>query len=232
MFAKHKVWHIGFGLALASARAIALAFALAFALAACSAAPTAAPTLAPTIDTKPTFDAISTQAAQTVVANLTLTAPSATPIVPTNTVAPTNTVPPAPTDTPAPTSTPTRVFIPWTQTPTPTQAAYACAITGVSPASTDKITVNQDFDGKWTLKNTGTKTWVSSNVDIRYIDGEKFQKKTDVVDLGSDVAPNGTYTVVVDMVAPSNDGTHSTRWGLTLEDGSICYLSLTINVSK
>ena len=224
MFSNHKVWNFVLGLALAAA--------LASTLAACSAAPTAAPTLAPTIDTKPTLDTVSTQAAQTVVANLTLTAPSATPIVPTNTVAPTNTVPAVPTDTPAPTSTPTRVFIPGTQTPTPTQAAYACTVTGVSPSSTDKITVNQDFDGKWTLKNTGTKTWSSGNVDIHYVDGEKFQKKTDIVDLGSDVAPNGTYTVVVDMKAPSNDGTHTTRWGLTLEDGSVCYLSMTLNVSK
>ncbi len=220
MFAKHTVWHIGLGLLLA------------ISIAACGAAPTAAPTPAPTIDTKPTLDAVSTQAAQTVIANLTLTAPSATPVIPTNTAVPTNTQPPAPTDTPAPTATNTRVFIPWTQTPTPTQAAYACKVTSVSPGSGDTIKVNADFDGKWSITNTGTKTWSSGNVDIHFVDGEKFQQNGDIIDLGNDVAPNGTYTVVIDMKAPSNDGTHTTHWALTLEDGSTCNLNMTINVSK
>ncbi len=223
MFFKHNVWHIGLGLLLA------------FTLAACGAAPTVVvPTLAPTVDTKPTLDAVSTQAAQTVVANLTLTAPSATPIVPTDTTVPTSTQPPAPTDTPAPTATNTRVFIPWTQTPTPTQAAYACKITGVSPSSSDKITVNQDFDGKWSVTNTGTKTWNSGNTDVRFVDGEKFQKDPNkvLIDLPGDVSPNGTTTIIIDMKAPANDGTHTTKWGIYLEDGTVCTLSMTLNVSK
>lgn len=203
-------------------------------LAGCSAAPVAVtPTQAPTVDPKPTFDAISTQAVQTMAANLTLNAPTATPIVPTDTpVPPTSTVPPLPTNTPAPTNTPTRAFIPWTATPTATQAAYACSVTDVSPKASDKITVDQDFDAKWSLKNTGTKTWAAGNTDIAYSSGTKLHTGGDLVDLGSDVAPNGTYTVVVDMKAPGSDGTYTTSWAMTLEDGSVCTLSLTINVVK
>jgi len=199
-------------------------------LAGCSPAPTPSPTAVPTIDPQPTFNAIATQAVQTMVADLTLNAPTATPVTPTATPAPTET--PAPTNTPAPTETPTRVFIPWTATPTATQAAYACTVTGVSPTTSDTIKVDQDFDAKWSLKNTGTKTWIAGNTDIGFIDGTKFQTSGDLFDLSSDVAPNGTYTVVIDMKAPSSDGTYSAQWGIFLEDGSVCTLNLKINVSK
>lgn len=184
----------------------------------------------PTIDPLPTFNAVSTQAAQTVVAELTKNAPTATPIIPTETPAPTNT--PAPTETPAPTSTATRVFIPWTQTPTATVAAYGCTVTSVSPKSSDTIKVDQDFDASWTVKNTGTQTWVSGNVDILFGSGTKMQTSGDAFDLQHDVAPNGTYTFTVDMKAPSNDGSYSTSWGIHLEDGSVCTMSLNISVSK
>ncbi len=202
-------------------------------LSACGIVPTATPTPSPTVDMKPTFDAIANQAVQTMIANLTLNAPTATPIPPTNTPAPTETnTPVLPTETPAPTSTPTRVFIAWTHTPTPTQPAYNCTVTGVSPSSSDTIKVDQDFDGKWTVKNSGLKTWSAENTDARYIEDTKFHTGGGIVDLASDVAPNGTYTIVIDMKAPSGDGKYTTKWGLYLEDGSVCTLSMTINVSK
>jgi hypothetical protein len=199
----------------------------------CNAAPTATPTAAPTVDQKPTFDAVSTQAVQTMVANLTLNAPTATQTsLPTDTPAPTATTPPQPTNTPAPSETPTRVFIPWTKTPTATQAVYNCTVTSVSPTTSTTIKVNQDFDAKWTVKNSGVNTWVSSNTDVRYIDGTKMYDGGDVRDLSSDVAPNGTLTFVLDMKAPGSDGTYSTNWGIYLEDGTVCTLALKINVTN
>jgi hypothetical protein len=220
MASKSRVWTF-----------LALAL-LALALAACSAAPTAlpTPTQAPTIDPQPTFDAIATQSAQTVVANLTLSAPTATPVPPTETPAPTPTT--GPTNTPAPTATATRVFIPWTATPSATAVVYGCTVTDVSPKSTDTIKVDQDFDAKWTLKNTGSETWISSNSDFRFTGGTKLHQGGDLVDLKSDVAPNGTYTLTMDMRAPAGDGTYKTSWELVLGDGSVCALNMTINVTK
>lgn len=220
MYSKTLVWNF------------LLVLTLAAALAGCGAAPevaTPTSTTAPTVDPKPTFDAVSTQAAQTVIANLTLNAPTFTPVVPTETLAPTNT--PAPTDTPAPTVTNTRVFIPWTHTPTPTQPAYGCMVTSVSPEPGATKKVDEEFDGKWTVKNTGTETWNSGNVDIKFSDGTRFQTSADAFDLEHDVAPNGTYTFTVDMKAPSNDGSYSASWGIYLEDGSVCTLNLRINVT-
>jgi len=219
MYSKTMVWKILSGLIVIAA------------LAGC-AAPTAMPTSTPvpTVDPQPTFNAVSTQAVQTAMADLTLSAPTATPVTPTSMATATNT--PAPSETPTLTSTATREFIPWTKTPTPTQAAFSCAVTNVSPKSSDTVKVDADFDGSWTVKNTGTETWNAGNTDIRYSDGTKFQTSGDLQDLANDVAPNGTYTITIDMKAPSSNGTYTTTWGVYLEDGSVCPLNLTINVSN
>lgn len=201
-------------------------------IAGCSPAPTPSPTLVPTIDPQPTFDAIATNAVQTMAADLTRNAPTATPVIPTDTPVPPTETPALPTNTPAPTETPTRVFIPWTATPTPTQPAYACTVTNVSPSSSTTIKVDQDFDAEWSLKNAGTQTWVAGNTDIRFIEGTKLQTAGDIFDLQSNVAPNGTYKVTIDMKAPGSDGTYSASWGIYLEDGSVCTLNLKISVTK
>ncbi len=82
-------------------------------------------TLEPTIDTQPTLQMVQTEAAQTVIADLTQKAPSSTPVVITDTPAPTDT--PVPTNTPENTATfteippsPTSTRIPATSTPAPT----------------------------------------------------------------------------------------------------------------
>ncbi len=207
-------------------------------LAGCGAGPTVAPTFtqAPTTDPRPTFDAIASQAAQTVIAELTVNAPPTnTPVPPTETPVP-PTATPAVTDTPAPTSTPTRVFIPWTLTPTATQPAYGCTVTNVTPKSSDTIKVDQEFDAAWTVQNTGTQPWLAGNTDIAFVGGAALHDRpsdsSDLRDLTSDVAPNGTYTVTIDMQAPSGDGTHTTSWAIQLEGGATCQLNLTINVTR
>ncbi len=208
-------------------------------LSACSASPAAStPTAAPTQNLQPTLDQIGTQAVQTFVANLTLTAPTITPtLAPTNTPAPTDT--PAPSNTPLPpTASPTRTYIPWTLTPvhsaTPTYTAtpvgYACSITSASPASTVSLKVGSDFDGKWVVENTGTQTWFMSSVDIKYISGTKFQTKGDLFDLKSDVADGISYTVVIDMLAPSTAGSYQATWALVQGNLSICTLNVGITV--
>jgi hypothetical protein len=202
-------------------------------LAGCSNAPTAttaAPTTAPTNNQQnlqPTFNAIATQAAQTVIANLTQNAPTATPVTPTNTALPSAT--PAPSNTPLPPATQTATFVPWTLTPTP--AAYACSITSVSPSANSQYTSGANFDGIWVVKNTGTQKWLSAETDARWSSGEKLQKSGDIQDLKNDVAPNESYTVSMDMVAkPTSVGTYTTTWVLITGKITICTLNITIVV--
>lgn len=191
------------------------------------AAPTATPV--PTVDMAPTLVALQAQAVQTVYAQMTASAPTATPVTPTSTA--TNTLVPTQTFTPAPpTATPTATFRPWTLTPaySATPNTYSCKVTSVSPASNSEIKVGESFDGKWVVKNTGTKTWTTNEMDISFASGTNFQKSgATLVDLGADVAPDNSYTVVIDMVAPANTGTYSTSWTMN-QEGVVCTLNLTI----
>ncbi len=210
-------------------RLLAMVMLVAF-LAGCNASPTAtvAPTTAPataapTVDQQPTFNAIKTQAVQTVVANMTQNAPTAAPATATNTAQPTAT--PLPTNPPA-TSTPT--FIPWTLTPTP--GPYSCSITSTSPASTTSYATNADIDGVWVVKNNGTQTWLSGETDVRYSSGTKLQKNGDILDLKNNVAPGESYTVGIDMRTPTSAGTYTTSWIIITGKTTICTLNLTVKV--
>ena len=203
-------------------------------LAACSGAPAqSTQTTGPTVDVQPTLDQIGTQAAQTIIAGMTLNAPTATPVVPTDTPMPTETATPVMTNTPVPpTNTPTATWIPWTSTPaySPTPPGYACSVTSTSPASGASLKVNSEFDGKWVVKNTGTKAWEKSAVDIKYVSGTKFQTKGDLFDLGADVASKDSYTIIVDMLTPKTAGSYKASWAVVQDSLTLCTLSLNINV--
>ncbi len=203
-------------------------------LASCSGGPAVpTPTASPTVDLQPTLDQIGTQAAQTIVAGITQSAPTATEIMPTNTPAPTET--PTLTSTPLPpTNTPTATYIPWTSTPvhSPTPLGYACSITSSSPASGATLKAGSDFDGNWVVKNTGTQTWIQSSIDIRYISGTKFQTKGDLFDLKNDVASGASYTVIIDMLAPTDAGSYQASWALVQGSLTICTLNVNITVVK
>jgi hypothetical protein len=192
--------------------------------------PTPTPTAMPTVDQQPTFDALRTQAVQTAVVDMTRNAPTATPVTPTATEQPTAT--PAPTNTPQPTAVPTATYIPWTSTPiyTATPVENACSITEVTPASSTILAKRADFDGKWIVKNIGSRTWESESVDIVYKSGTKLQKLYDAEDLQTNVPYGSSLTVIVDMTAPADAGKYSTTWAIVRGSVTICTLDLTITV--
>ena len=193
------------------------------------AATTVAPTAAATVDLQPTFNAIKTQSAATVVAALTQNAPSATPVPPaTATQPPLPTATPAPSNTPLPLATATAKAVLTAWTLVPTQAAYSCVVTGYSPKTSVSYPPSSNFDVQWVVKNTGTNRWLASETDFRYVDGVKMQKTGDVMDLKTDVAPNASYTLGIDMVAPTSAGTYRITWQLTYGNISICTLALDV----
>ncbi len=215
---------------------------LAAILAGCNtAATTVAPTAATTSDQQATLDSLRTQVAQTVIANPTLVPPTETPVLETNTptvtFTPTSTVTPLATSTPLPpTVAPTRTPVPWTSTPvyTATSIAYNCTITSVTPNTASTPTkVGNDFDGKWVIKNTGTETWFANDIDIKFISGTNFQENGKTIfDMTSDVAHDASYTLIIDMVAPSTAGTYTTTWALVRSGATVCTLPLTLVVTN
>lgn len=190
-------------------------------LVSCS-SPTPTPTLAPTVDIQPTLDSVRTQAALTVIADLTRNAPTVT-----STKA--NTATSAPSQTPLATAKATGTLLPWWTT-TPTQPAGGCSITSTSPKQNTSFAPNADFDATWEIKNTGDVTWQQEGTDIGYSSGTKFHQSAEIFDLENDVSDGESYTFTVDMRAPGDKGTYTTTWAVKNGGQIICSMSLTIVV--
>ncbi len=202
-------------------------------------APTGAPALtstiapavttAPTDTTAPTADQnlANTQAAQTAVANLTLNAPTATPVTPTSTftTAPTLTQ----TFTPFP---PTATYIPWTSTPTATPIVYSCAVTSTTPSSANTVKVSTAFNWSWVIKNTGKYAWGQHQADIEYVSGTVMQTGGDTYNMPSDVNPGVKVTVTIPMASPSSAGTYTATWQIVQEGAVVCTLPLSVKVTN
>jgi hypothetical protein len=192
-------------------------------------------TIVSTENTAPTVDVnlIRTQAVQTEIANLTLTAPTATPVTPTSTDTATPTVTLTFTPLP-PTARPTATWIPWTSTPvySPTPISFACSVTDYYPKSTDSFKVNTAFDGRWVVTNTGAQLWDQHQVDLKYISGTKMQTKADLFDLNASVASGASYTAIVDMTAPATAGTYTATWAIEQYGLNICTLNLSVKITN
>ena len=151
--------------------------------------------VAPTQDISQTLAAAKTQAVQTAEAEFasraTATQPPATPtLVATSTEVPSPTLAPSftPADTlpPTPAATNTRVPV---SNATAVPADFTCSVTDVSPIYLAQFAPRGEMDGKWTLKNIGTKTWGAPDTDVNYVSGEKMQQYADSYNLAKDVAP-------------------------------------------
>jgi hypothetical protein len=193
----------------------------------------------PTQDVAQTLDAARTQAAQTVLAEI-ASRPSETPLPATATLAPTATelpsatlaptLPPTNTLPPPPPATATLRPATPTITPTSTPSDYNCTITFSSPATGAQFAKRDEFDAKWTIKNTGTQTWKAADMDFKYLSGDKIHKYNDVYDLSKDVATGESIDYIVDMVAPDSTGAFRETWGLVMNTRTVCGLNVSVVV--
>jgi hypothetical protein len=114
---------------------------------------------------------------------------------------------------------------------------YACELTSKSPTNWTVFRPRHDFDGTWEVKNTGRQIWKAGGaVLMAFTDGAKLQKNKNIKSfpLSNDIEPNESVTLVIDMIAPPNEGAYVSNWGLMLnKDKSIfCKLSMRIKVEK
>ena len=201
---------------------------------ACVQAGTATP--APTLDVSKTVEAARTESVGTAAADFatqvlpTLVQPSAT-LAPTATELPTPTLVPTlvPADTLAPTLAPANTQPPVSNA-TAVPADYTCSVTASSPAYLAQFAPYGEMDGKWTVKNTGSKSWGSTDVDVSYVSGENMAQYEDSYNLAKDVSPGASIDIVVDMLAPATPGIYKTTWGLVRSGSAFCMLNLTIEV--
>ncbi len=169
---------------------------------------------APATPIEPTPDvlAIRTSAANTVVAEFTLTAAAFTP----TSLPPTET----PTPEPSPTATATEIL-----TTDPTQAALGTPaslcdnyiyVEDITILDGTSMTPGQDFVKTWKIKNTGDCTWGDGYVPI-YSYGEKMNGVP--VPLGVVVPPGGEVDVSVNFKAPTTIGEYSSYWQMVNPKG-------------
>ena len=88
----------------------------------------------------------------------------------------------------------------------------------------------------WTVKNTGTQTWVVGDTKIVYLRGVKLQKSTDIVDIPKDIRGGATANLIVDMIAPDLPGSYAATWTLALTDEitthQFCTLTIALTVAE
>lgn len=150
---------------------------------------------------------------------------------PTNTPLPTQTEAAAPTPL-IPTATPF-VVVPPTSTSVPSNGGgvaapvkleYDCTSRDRQPLDNTVFKPNKEFDIRWTIVNTGTKSW-PAGLDVKYFSGPQISTTT-FVELPA-MDPGDTYEVILDAFAPTKRGFHVMTW---VVEGSLCFPYVAINV--
>jgi hypothetical protein len=177
--------------------------------------------------------AIYTQAAQTLVAQLTGSAPFASPTAqvpsgensgaqPTSTLLPptllpTSTLPPVFTNTPAPTITP----LPPTNTPQPTAVPAPCNLAkfveDVTVPDNTRFDPQAEFTKIWRLQNIGSCTW-TPDYALVFVSGDRMSGAS-AVEIDKTVRPGERADVSVELIAPDDAGKYRGNWMLSDPDG-------------
>ena len=169
-------------------------------------------------------DAIYTMAAETVIAELTLTAAVTTSTVPasptplpaekTTTPVPTSITPTA-TPTLTPSVTPTPSITP-EASPTDEFCDNASWVADVSVQDGTEMSPGQAFEKTWRVKNTGTCTWTEV-YKIAFGYGENMNGQARA--LAWTVAPNEEIEVTVVFAAPLTAGNYQSYWRMVNPSG-------------
>ena len=151
----------------------------------------------PTPDPGQVMDLVQTFVAQTVTAQA--------ENIPTST----NTPLPTPTETVTPTPTLMLLTIP-TGSPIPTaRPSYSCDIVSQRPYDDTVFRRNDTFDIKWTIVNTGTRSWEDETY-LEYQSGPRMTKTKKVALPQLD--PGEQEEIILDAVVPSDLGMQVMVW--------------------
>lgn len=95
---------------------------------------------------------------------------------------------------------------------------YACDIIRQRPYDNSEFNAGTQFDIKWTILNTGTKTW-DPGVDVKYFSGPSMSAVTRV-EIPYAMEQGDTFPIDLDGVAPQEKGFQVMTW---VVDGKYCY---------
>lgn len=98
-----------------------------------------------------------------------------------------------------------------------TTATYSCDIIHRRPFDNAEFNRGDEFDIKWTIINTGTKTW-PAGFDLKYYSGPHLTTATRV-EL-PEMKPKAQFDVVFDATAPGQRGFQVMTW---VVEGKLCF---------
>jgi hypothetical protein len=163
-----------------------------------------------------------TQAAETMIAQMTYSAVGTEVVKQTQEAAvtstPTNTPTPEVTNTPTAKPTSTNTPIPPTNTPVPVPCNALEFVTDITVDDGETMAPNEEFEKVWRIRNVGTCTW-TTDYDLVFVDGDQMQGDKSV-SLPNKVSPGNSIDVGVDLVAPEKKGTYTGYWMLRSSGGS------------
>ena len=177
----------------------------------------------------PDLSSIKTEAAQTVVAQITVDAvlhpaASATTSPPTETQVPDVSLTPTLVASLTATATNFVTFTPiatTTATPLPTiPISDQAQLNYRTPKEWSQFKPGETFDVVWSIQNIGKKTWTTEYF-FTYFNGTKMNYNGDIIFLNSQVEPGATVQFTVDMKAPENPGNYTTSWVLYNDNKAI-----------
>lgn len=142
---------------------------------------------------------------------------------PTGTKTPYPTITPIPSDTPIPSATPLGAG------PTATPQ-YACELIEKIPDQWAAFKPRNTFQAIWKVKNTGTMAWLPGRVVLKYISGVKMYTGEDRQDLTTETAPGSLLLLIVNMMAPKEQGDYAATWGLVERRTGVTFCSFTAKI--
>ena len=104
-----------------------------------------------------------------------------------------------------------------------------CELIGQDPEDGTQLAPKTDFDAVWEVRNTGSASWDEDNIDFAYLSGRKMHKRA-VYDLPGNVNKGESVNLVVDMVAPDEQGTYKVVWSLRRGGNDFCQVNMSIVV--
>jgi hypothetical protein len=113
-------------------------------------------------------------------------------------------------------ATPTATLIP---------LKYTCAVYKKKPRDNEAFSKGEEFDVKFTVTNTGTRTW-PKGIDFKYVGGTVLAGPKRV-EIPKALAPGQSYEIVLDGKAPDQKGFYVMTYFV---DGPMCYGYIAINV--
>lgn len=131
------------------------------------------------------------------------------------------------TDTPLASDTPfpPPVIDEPTPTITVTPVKYKCDAYTQAPKDKEEVRPGENFRIKWIIVNTGTRA-LPAGVDVKYSGGSQMTSVTRV-EIPMALQPGESYTLVLDAVAPNEEGLQYMTWTV---EGPLCFAYIAIEV--